>query len=102
MKSISRSRQLPGGRDGDLDAVTANACFERAWGPARHRTSVVQDHDLVSKLIGLFEVLGREDERRPVARGVGQGIGRPGERLARVEQSAADLDDGFDPSGAHV
>ena len=51
----------------DLEDVTADAIFQLVTGPLRDHPAVVDDRDLVRELIRFFEVLRRQQDRRPLA-----------------------------------
>ena len=51
----------------DLDPLAADPCLELVCRAPGDDPAVVDDGDLVRELIGLLEVLGREEERRPFA-----------------------------------
>ncbi len=50
----------------DLENLAADAVFELVAGPFRDHVAVVDDGDLVRQLIRFFEVLRRQQDRRPV------------------------------------
>ena len=53
--------------DDDLDPLAADLRLELVGGAAGDDLAVVDDGDLVGQLVGLLEVLGREQERRALA-----------------------------------
>ena len=53
--------------DDDLDPLAADLRLELVGGTARDDPAVVDDGDLVGELVGLLEVLRRQEERRSLA-----------------------------------
>ncbi len=51
----------------DLEDLAADAVFELVAGPFRDHAAVIDDGDLVRELIRFFEVLRRQQDRRPLA-----------------------------------
>ena len=51
--------------DDDLDALAADLGLELVRGAARDDLAVVDDGDLVGELVGLLEVLRRQQQRAP-------------------------------------
>ena len=54
--------------DDDLDPLAADLGLELVGGAAGDDLAVVDDRDRVGQLVGLLEVLGREQQRRALAR----------------------------------
>jgi hypothetical protein len=61
-----RGRRGRRGSEGHLDPGPAHPRLELGGRAAGDRATVVDDQDAVCQLVGLVEVLGREQERRPV------------------------------------
>ena len=55
------------GMDDDLDALAADLRLELVGRAAGDDLAVVDDRDRVGQLVGLLEVLGRQQERRALA-----------------------------------
>ena len=53
--------------DDDLDALAADLRLELVGGAAGDDLAVVDDGDRVGQLVGLLEVLGRQQQRRALA-----------------------------------
>ena len=64
---ISRARDQSPVVDHDLDALAADLRLQLVGGAAGDDLAVVDDGDRVGQLVGLLEVLRRQQERRPFA-----------------------------------
>ena len=51
--------------DNDFDSLAADLCLELVGGTARDDLAVIDDGDRIGQLVGLLEVLRRQQERRP-------------------------------------
>src|SRR5262249_31576838 len=72
-----RGRRLPALRRAcqlDLEDLAADAVLELAAGALRDHLSVVDDRDLIGELVGLLQVLGGEQQRRPLADKLAHGL----------------------------
>ena len=66
--------EVAGRAGAHLDDVAARLVLQLIGGPRRDDSSVVDDHDIASELIGLFEVLGGEQHVGTVADEVADGV----------------------------
>src|SRR5205814_9309314 len=79
----------------DLEDVTADAIFELVAGPFGYHAAVIDDGDLVRELVRFFEVLRRQQNRRPFAPQVADDVPdlvatswiEPGGRLVEEEHT---------------
>ena len=81
-----RERRLAGGEvarrgDGHVDALAADARLELVRGARGDHAAVVEHDDVVGEPVGLLEVLGRQQQRRAVARRARAGASHSSLRL---------------------
>ena len=97
--------------DDDLDALAADLRLQLVGGAAGDDPAVVDDGDAVGQLVGLFQVLGGEQEGRALAHPVADDLPHaepaarvePGRRLVEEEQARpADQGAGEVEAAAHA